>query len=383
MHKVSSDKLSKLINKIAKGPAVTIYLPTHKVSSPPNMSEDQTRFKNLYKKAMNILENRDQHNEFNKHFEHKCEELLDNREFWENSSESKLLCARPGTFVYFHLPIDSDEFVSVSDHFFLAPVLGLLNEFDEYYVLQLSLRKPHLYIGDAYGLYNSGIELPDSLEDALNIDEMHQKSVQHHSVSSSRGAEYHGHGGGKDPGNPEKQQYFRIIDSIVNKKADKKLPLILSGVNGEISEYKALSKYIYILEQSIDGHFAESEKSKLHELAKKVVSEELIEKSHREVLNQFNELKGNPGMVSDRAADIKDAAENGRISTLLIAMSKKTRDTVRDNIDQVRKIVFPGEVSSLSLDYLSSQVIGNGGKIINIYSDEMLGGKLVLAINRY
>ncbi|MBW3569155.1 hypothetical protein KY385_03450 [Candidatus Parcubacteria bacterium] len=384
MHKVSFIELFKLINTTgAKAPAVTIYLPTHKASTPPNMSEDQTRFKNLYKKALEILDNRDKHNEFNKEFARKCEELLENRAVWEDSSESKLLCARPDTFEYFNLPIDSDEHASVSNHFFLAPVLGLLDEFVVYYVLQISLNKPRLLKGDAYGLEESGIELPESLEIALNIDEMHQKSVQHHSVSGPKGAEFHGHGGGKDTGDPERQRYFRIIDEVVCKKADKKLPLILAGVDSEISEYRSLSRYPKILEKSVEGHYPASETAKLHELSKAVILQEVSDKPHKQVLARLSELRGSPGRVSERTADIKDAAEKGRVGTLLVGMSKKTRDTVRDNLEQVRKIIFPGDIESQSLDYISSLVVSNGGKIINISLDEMPGNNFKLSINRY
>lgn len=381
MHKISYAQIKDLLKVKPRSPAITMYLPTHKTASPPHMREDQLRFKNLCSKASELLETRDKHNEFNREFKDKCERLLENQEFWKSKSESMLLCARPGDFTYYHLPIDSDEYVAVDGHFHLAPVIGLLNEMQDYYVLTVSRKNPVLLKGDAYELSSTSVELPESIESALNIDEMHQKSVQHSTIQGGGGAEFHGHGSIKDSGYDERLRFFRMIDNLVYLHAETPLPLILAGVESDVAEYRSQSRRPNQLERHIEGHFSAKDTIVLHEKAKALIDDEITAPSHQKALAEYNQVYGN--LNADDMSDIKDAAEKGRVKTLLIAMSQKTRDTVRDNMTEVRKLIFPNDKISQAVDYIAWKVIHQGGKIVNLNQGEMPSGKLILSINRY
>lgn len=383
MHKINSSEIKNLLESQPRSPAITMYIPTHKTISPPHMHEDQVRFKNLRSKAIKILETRDKHNAFNQEFESACENLQNNQDVWKHMSESLLLCVRPGLFAYYHLPIDSDEYVSVADNFHLTPVIGLLNDLRNYYVLGASKQNPILFKGDAYGLELTGVTLPESIESALNIDEMHIKSVQFASISrgGSKGAQFHGQGSAKDAGDEERLRFFRIIDDIVCKRADMSLPLILAGTDSEVAEYRAQSRHQQLLNRHIDGHFTTKDTATLHEKSVAIIQQEVIAKSHKRALEEYTQLHGS--LTTDQMSELKDAAEKGRIKTLLIAMSHETRDTVRDTMAQVHKLVFPNDKASQAVDYIAQQVVKQSGQIINLTQGEMPSGKLILAINRY
>lgn len=384
MNKISIDEIKKLSESKATAPAVTIYLPTHKASTPPNMTEDQIRFKNLASKASEILDSSDKHNPFNKEFQDICNSLIEDRNFWEHMSESMLICVRPGMMKYFHLPIDCEEYVAVSDHFHLAGVLGLVKDLKEYYVLSIAQHNPLLFEGDAYGLAKSVVELPESLMSALNIDEMHQKSVQFASVKSPKGAEYHGHGGGKDTGDAERQRYLKILDDIVVKNIDTSKPLVLAGIDLEISEYKSHSRHPVVVDGHVDGIFTDHDLAKLHEKSLALIRAKVVEPEHRQAKEKYERLHGRaPERTAETISELKDAAEKGRVGTLLVGMMKVTRDTVRDNSDQVNKLVFPDENESLALDYISRQVANQSGEVVGLPQNEMPGSKLMVAINRY
>lgn len=383
MNKINLAEIKKLLGSDPRSPAITIYLPTHRTASPPHMHEDQVRFKNLRTKALDILNARDKHNEFNQEFDAACEKLQQNQEFWAHMSESMLLCARPGLFFYYHLPIDSEEYVSVADSLHLAPVIGLVNDLRDYYVLGLSQQNPVLFKADAYGLAPSGIELPESIESALNIDEMHIKSVQFASISrgGGKGAQFHGHGAGKDTGDEERLRYFRILDGIICKRGDTSLPLILAGTDSEVAEYRSCSRHPQLLNRHIDGHFTVKDASALHEKSMEIIQKELVAASHKQALAEYEQLYGS--LTADQMSELKDAAEKGRVKTLLVAMSRETRDTVRDTMAQVRKLVFPDDKVSQAVDYIAQQVVRQSGNIVNLTQAEMPRGKLILAINRY
>lgn len=384
MRKITEGDINELLVSEAKSPAITIYLPTHISHSPPNISEDMIRFKNLRNQALNVLVARDKHEEFNKEFMQACERLLEDMDFWEHVSESVLICARPGLFEYHHLPIDSEEYVAVADHFYLAPVLGLCHELRAYYVLCLALHHPTLFRGDSYGLEPTSLQLPESVEKALRIDERYGNDLRFSTTRSPAGAQAHGRGGGRDTADAEQARFFKMVDDEVFQFADRRLPMILAGTSPEIAEYRSLSRYPHILEGCIDGHFGADVTNKLHERAKAIIDQEIIAPKKRQMVERFEQLRGqNEVLASERIAELADAADKGRIGTLLIGMSRKTRDTVKDTMRQVRKLVFPDDNESQAIDYLARQVAHQSGEVINVPLEEMPSQHLVLSINRY
>ncbi len=384
MNKITQETVTKLMDGTSRSPAVTIYLPTHKISTPPNMREDQVRFKNLISKAQNLSEELDEGAEFNKFFEKEASALLENQVFWQNLTESLLICARPGMFEYFHLPIDSDEYVAVDTHFHLAPILGLLSENQNFYILSVNQKEPFLLEGDMYGYQHSRLELPRNVEEALNIDEMHLKNLQHASVRSPKGAEYHGHGAGKDTGQAEHQQFQKIIDDKVAHYINDKSHVILAGTDSELGEYRAHTKLKNVIEESIHGSFTREDADQILAQATEIVRRHIIEPQREEVLSDFSRLEGqSPDQVEANYAGIQDAAEKGKVGVLALGMLKYTTDTVRDNVNQVVKLSFPNEMTRQAFDNLAQQVWRQGGKIVNLYSDQMPRNLTALAINRY
>lgn len=385
MNKISLGKVKELLDTQGRAPAITIYLPTHKSSSPPHMSEDQIRLKNLAAKATEILDSRDKHNPFNKEFQGICARLQEDRNFWEHMSESILICIRPGMTEYFHLPIDSEEYVAVADHFHLAPVLGLVKDLKEYYVFNIALHKPHLFEGDAYGLSLSDIELPESLEAALNIDERHQKSLQFASTQSSKGAEYHGHGAGKDTGHADKMRYFKMLDDIIVTHIDTSKPLVLAGIDPELSEYRSVSRHHNILDEPIHGIYTENDTGTLHQKSMEIIENKIVKPEHEQAIERYESLHGrSPERTAETIAELRDAADNGRVGTLLVGMTRITRDTVRDNMNEVKMLAFPDENESQAIDYIARQVASQSGEVFNLSQQEMPEDhKLMVAINRY
>jgi hypothetical protein len=386
MNKISSKIVDTLIQSKPAAPAVTMYVPTHKSASPPHMSEDQTRFKNLFHRALEILDNRDKHNKFNAEFKKRCEALLEDRNFWEERTQSLLICARPEMFEHYHLPIDSDEYVAVDDHFHLTPVLGLIHDLQEYYVLSVTQKNPALWKGDLYDLYPTDASLPETLEAALNLDEPNARTEHAESAvgSSMNTGVYNGRGGARDPREEDRFRFFRMIDQIVYHQTDRSLPLILAGIESDVAEYRKESKYPNLAKSCIHVNFGADDRPALHQKAMSVIREEIIGPAHHQALERFLRLSGqSPEKTAEQIAAVKKAAEGGRVDTLLVGMSRETRDTVRDNDTAVTKLVFPSEEQSQAVDYIARQVFNQSGSIINLDQEEMPHHNLLLAINRY
>jgi hypothetical protein len=257
-------------------------------------------------------------------------------------------------------------------------------------VLTVRQHTPKLFKGDTYELRQSTLTLPESIEKALNIDELFEKNLQFKSANSAKGAGtgngvmYHGHGGGKDQSEDERHRFYRLIDSMVGYDIDKTLPLILAGTESEIAEFRALSKHPNIARNHIELHNGEDNLKDIFERALEIIHEEIVQKVHMSAIERFERLRGqSPEKTTSYLEDLQKAAENGRVDTLLIGMSRETRDTVNDSFKPVPKLVFPADEDNRTVDYIARQVFHQRGAIFNLSQDEMPDHKLVLGINRY
>ncbi len=81
---LSYQAINELLSEKPRAPAVTIYLPTHISASPPHMSEDQIRLKNIKNKAIKILNAREERaSKFAEELDRSLESFLSDTVFWE------------------------------------------------------------------------------------------------------------------------------------------------------------------------------------------------------------------------------------------------------------------------------------------------------------
>lgn len=384
---LSHQAIDNLLSQAPQAPAITIYLPTHRAATPPNMTEDQIRFKNLVHKAVEILKNRDDGREVEKALCDRLEHLLENRQFWESQTEGLLICGRPDSFTALRLPIDTEEYVAVTDHFHLAPIFGALNDMREYYVLVVAQHAPALYKGDMFDLYSTDLRLPETVEAGLNLDETNQKSEQQRSAegASSNAGSFNGRGGARDPRQDDRQRFWRLINQKVHEFADSKLPLVLAGVESDIAEFKAESNYPNILKDHIAGSFSGTKPHDLFDPALTIIRKTVINPAHDEVITEYQRAKGQaPDQAAHDMAAITKASEAGRIDKLLLAGVRYTTDTVRDNSEPVPVLTFPPEESAQAVHDIAYQVWNASGQVVNIEADHMPEpGALMLATLRY
>lgn len=342
--------------------------------------------KNLIHKATEQLGEHGTEHELAQQLCVKLEDWLSDQAFWEMQSEALLICARPGSIQVFNLPIDTEEYVAIDDSFHLAPVLGLLQDAQEFYVLSVALHKPALYIGDMYGLHATNVELPETLEAGLNIDEGNPRSEHARSArgSSLNTSGFHGRGGARDPREEDQAKFLRMIDHAICERTDKSMPLILAGIDAETAEYRQHSKYPKIMKQTISGSFSGAKPQELFDRAKHIIQQEVIDAQHQEAVEEYQELKGaSPERVASSKETIAQAAEQGRIDKLLVQAIRRTTDTVRDTREAVTRITFPEVDLACAINKLATKVWQTSGKIISLEASQMPDGAPVLARMRY
>ncbi len=382
--KLSNRAIKEMLSIKPTTPAVTIYLPTHRSAAPSCISEDEIRFKNLHAKAKALLKVREDSRQFISEFDNMLNSLAGNLEFWEHQTEGLLICSRPRELRLFHLPLDCEEYLAVADQFHLASVFGILNDLRDYYVLVVAQHSPRLLRGDFYGLQPAGVELLSSIKAGLKIDEMDQKNEQQVSSYGNRQG-YNGRGGSKNPAEEERQRFWRVIDDRINKQADRNLPLLLAGIESEVSEYRAASRFPAILGTHIEGSFSGANPRDLFPKALEIILKEIINPEHNRIIKEYKELRGrSPGLVERDFATINKAAAEGRIDKLLLSGVRYTTDTIRENIKSVPLVIFPPEESAQAINEIARIVYGSSGTIVNIEQTHMpVKGAQILAVMRY
>lgn len=386
MQNISREAVEKLLATTEPQPAVTIYAPMHTTASPPHISENQIRLKNLIHRASEELGKHGDQKQLSDQLQEMLDTTHDDLNFWESQTPGLLICARPGMIEMFHLPIDTDEYVAVDEAFHLAPVLAIMNEEQPYYVLTVAQHGPKLFRGDMYGLKETDVQLPESVYAGLNIDEENQQSENQGSATgpSTNTGWFNGRGGARDPREEDRARFFRMIDNIIYNSADRSLPLILAGIDAETIEYRMLSKYPQILEGTISGSFGDAKPDGLFDRAYAIIEKELIMPAREAALEEYQRLEGaNPDKVARDKKSIQEAAEQGRVDKLLAMMGRYTTDTIRDTAASVAKITFPEPEVSKTLNRLALKVWQMSGTIVNLQSNKMPHGALMVARLRY
>lgn len=379
-HKAITD----LLNHQSQAPVATIYLPTHQVVTPSNLNEDQIRCKNLFHKACALLKEQNDKTGLTETLNNSLYHLQQDIKFWENLNKGLLICIQPDKMNMFYLPIDTQEYVAIGESFHLGAVFGLLQEMLQYYVLTIQQHHPVLMRGDIYKLVDSEIELPFSIKAALSIDEMNKKGEQQSSVEGSKGG-YNGRGNAKNPITADRLNFWRLIDKIICSKANTDLPLILVGVNSELSEYRDVAHYPFITNGDIRGSYSNGGLHHLFKPAIDIIREEIVKPAQNATIIEYLRIRGQtPNHAIDQLASIRSASDEGRIDKLLLADVRNTTDTIGNKIDSVPVLSFPDSSLAEVINEVAYKVWSRGGEVANFETDEMPEpGALMLATLRY
>lgn len=330
MNKVTLDALKPLLQPEGEV-ALSIYLPTHRFPSSEHIQEDKIRFKNLVRAGYDAMLSAGASEEITKQIIDQIEsEIYDNDEFWQQTTEGLAVFCAPSGVRYFHLPIEVDEYMTAGDLYDVTPLLALCSYDQPHYVLAIATRQPMLYRGDMYDTEPVDIDLPSSMEEALNIDELNSDShSQAHSVGGSVSGT-HGQGDSRRSAQEDRLKYFRLIDDAIvsSDKVDQSLPFILAGADDEVSAYREISKIRSVMEQSIGGNQTASagvKPNEIHDYSWPIVEEEVVQKYHQDRIESVKATLGT-GKASTDIDDIRKSTLEGRVDSILIGLISVTRD---------------------------------------------------------
>ena len=365
---------------------VSVYMPTYRAGQ--EQQQNPIRLKNLLAQAeANLLANGLRRPEVQK-LMHPAEELLWNREFWQQQGDGLAIFLTTDFHKVYRLPIEFEESLNTGNSFHIKPLLPGLGRGIRFYILAISLNNIRLFEGNADTVSEMELNFPTSMEETLAMDDP-ERSLNMHSSSSSSSegragaGTFHGHGDDVD----EKKNILRFFQSVnqgLNQVLDdKNIPMVLAGVDYLLPIFREASSYQNLLEDGIPGNPDRENLKELHEKAWQIVHP-LFKESQKKAFEKFEQLRGQKSNLatSDLKAAVR-AAVFGQVETIFvpIEMHKWGRYDAENN-----KVILqdgPNPQNEDLFDFAATQTFLNSGQVFAVPPEQMPGDGEIAAILRY
>jgi len=258
---------------------------------------------------------------------------LDDYEFWQHQLPGLAIFCAQDFIHYYRLPLAPEEFVAVGDRFYLKPLLPLLSDNQQFYLLALSQNQVTLFQGSRFSLEKINLEtLPASLADALRYTEP-EKNLQFRTGIARGGgqpnspqggqqvAAFHGQDADDEVEKIRIVEYFRRIDvGLQELLHNQQTPLLLAGVEYLFPLYQEANTYAHLLPEGIPGNPEHVKPEALHQQAWEILQPHFTQVQHQ-VVEQYQEFVGTGKASSDLEA-VVPAAYYGRVDSLLVALDQ-------------------------------------------------------------
>lgn len=367
---------------------VSIYMPTHPVGR--EMQQDPVRLKNLLSEARRNLESRGLRKPEIDDLLSPAESLLLDSFFWQHQSDGLALFISPESCVNYRLPVDFSELLVIGERFHLKPLLPLLSEDGQFFILALSQGEIRLFDCSRFSATEVDLEhVPTSLREALRFDDP-EKQLQYHTGTATPGSQgqrdamYHGQGVIQDDQKSRLLRYFQQVDKgLMELLQDERFPLILAGVDYLAPIYRQANSYPHLVESFIAGNPEDLSAEALHQRAWEIV-EPVFRADQHQAIGRFAEIHGSGSeMASVDLETIVKAAHFGQVETLFVALDIQLWGRFDPSKSYVERHAEYQAGDRELLDLAAINTRKNGGMVYALESEKVPEKAPLVAIFRY
>lgn len=282
-----------------KGPCVSLFLPTAAVSG-RELQAAALLLRNLLNQATDQLTAQGL-------TPAAIEQLLapvsavaePNQTFWGEQHNGLAIFAASADCIAYRLPLSLPVLAVVDQHFYIRPLLPLIDGDENFYVLALSQNSVRLLHGTRYQMTEVDLtDTPTSLGEALRYDEF-ERSLQLHTAGSMTGSSrapviFHGQGvaGDETITHTSLLRFFHSIERTVTSRLNRThAPLLLAGVAADQGLYRQVNHYPHLLERGIPGNYDKAPTHALHDAAWTIVAPYFLGARNR-ALTRYQQLAG-------------------------------------------------------------------------------------------
>lgn len=253
--RVSTNEI-KTLSKMRSKLAISIYIKMDQ--GPGNIEKNRIHLKNTLKDiVMKSQKVGYSYNELHDMCECIMSRVTEEERFIKGDGQTVVVFASAEVLKTHYLHNEFEEQYYVGIEFVTLPLHRAVEQDNRFLVLALSQGKTRLFeasMSEMRELHLS--DLPRDLSSGLNIDERITQIQSHGSGRMGSGGDVsmHGQGGIKDSKKKLIQEYFRRVDTAINKNLKKRgLPLLIFGVDYLHPIYKKISSYPVMLGKGIVG----------------------------------------------------------------------------------------------------------------------------------
>jgi hypothetical protein len=357
---------------------ISIFMPTYRMGA--ETTQGRIRLKNLLRDAKESLIAVGLRNQAAGRLLKPLTRFVDHSPFWQYQSDGLAIFLTDGFLHYYRVPLVFDELVVVAKRFHLKPLLPLLFNDGQFYVLALSQNRFRLFECTHYSVCEVELEgVPQNLDEAVRVDE---PKKQRHLHTAAGTAIFHGHGGGIDDTKNQLLQYFRQIDRGISQcLKNENAPLVLAGVDYLFPIYREANTYDYLLDVGINGNPDEQKPEELQTKAWELVVPQFM-KQRDEALARYRQLIGS-GRTSNDVTTVVEAAFLGRVELLFVGVGIQRwgRFDQKNGRAEIHAEAQTGDEDLL--DWAAIQTIRNGGAVFASSPSEVPDGMALSAVFRF
>ena len=349
--------------------AVSIYIPTQVGGD--NRDQSMIKLKNHVQETEKELETMGLKPREIEDFLKPINGMLEDSTLFRNLSESLAIFRCKSSFEYYTLPIEVEEFSTVSHTFHLLPLLPFFNKKDSFYVFTLSQNKNRLFEATQQEIteIDTGEDFPASFKDLLGKD-METQTVNIRGVGSrGRDGEVYSYGkGAEDIDDKEWRLYLedinRALTNVIGLDGE---PLVIASVESTFGHFKEYSSYKNIYPEYLSGNFEEVSAKEIHERAKEILQPyfDEVKSDKKEAL-----IDGNIPQISDLKETVI-AADSGRISTLFVAKGEQVWGTYIPEKAEVERHETKESMDICLLDLAARKTFLKGGKVFLVEQENL------------
>jgi len=353
-----------------EAPCLSIYQPTHRRY--PENQQDPIRFRNLLKQAEESVRAKYSKAEADAVLE-PLSSLLEDREFWNHTTEGLAIFSSPKLFRRFCLSQEPPELVILAKNFHVKPLLRILQSAERFQLLCVNRNSVRLFEGDPHNLEEVELAeaVPRSIPEALGTE----LTEEHHNVVAIGGmgagsAVQHGYGGRKDEVQVDDERFFRAVDRAVWEHHSKPsgLPLLLATPAQHHRLFEHVSQNPFLLKEKIAIDAQTMTVEELRKRAWQVLKPQLHARNER-MAKVFAEAKAK-NMGSDDVREIARAVVESRVRTLAVDADQRIPGQINLSTGRVTMRKDPVGVDDL-LDELAEMVLRQKGSVLVLPGSEM------------
>ncbi len=361
------------LHNIKQENCISIFIPTHRAGKKVLEGEDTLVLKNQLKDVKDKLSMRGFNNDAINKLTKPIQDLIDNSSFWREQSDGLALFIADNFFEKYTLPVHFEEFIYISDSFYLKPLMPMFVGDGKFYLMLLDRSNVKLYQCTKHSFTEIDVEdlIPETKQDRVGFD-YEEKNLQFRTSHAGSGqAIFHGQEAATGQMKNEIKKYFRAInDGLLPILNNGTMPMLIASQDFLFDIYNGINSYPNLMEKNIKVNFEDTEIFEIHEMAWENISP-TFEQARKDKIALFIDEQGS-GKTAIGIDRIILAAINGKVDTLFC----ENRADIFGNYTEENEVITVtqneenGTTVSL-MNIAAIQTFINGGEVYLMDNEEM------------